>query len=253
MLRDSATMKDRDGKPFVLTHNLPGNDISEWTKAFKDNEAGRIHVRSKRNYFTHEIISFHKGDTPHLTPAKLSKIARQYFRYRNPDGVFLASVHKDKEHIHLHICAGGVDRTGISLRMSKAELQKLKERTQARFPELEHSMIDYSKPGRSIPDKEFQVIEKKKELHKKTLEGIVQQCYAKARSKEDFYNLLADQDIQTYDRNGYSTGVVFKGRKFRYRKIGITEEHFIRLHERNERQKDFHKPRDRTRELERSR
>ena len=45
--------------------------------------------------------------------------------------MYVAVPHFDKDHYHVHICASGVEyRTGKTMRLSKAEMQKMKKNIQ---------------------------------------------------------------------------------------------------------------------------
>src|SRR4029077_20694415 len=111
----------------------------------------------------HEILSWHKDDAKHITLAKMEDMVRKYIQLRNPNGIYTAVPHFDKDHCHVHICASGVGyKTGKSLRLSKADLQKLKVETQnyqiQKYPELTHSIVNHTKKEKSlVTDKEYQV------------------------------------------------------------------------------------------------
>lgn len=53
---------------------------------------------------------------------------------------------------------------------------------------------------------------------------MLKTCYKKAISKENFFELLKDCDLETYTRNGVITGVVFCNLKFRFKRLGFSEE-----------------------------
>ena len=133
MMHDENRLFDGKNKSFLLTHNIKGNRIDRFTSQFLVNESFRKRKRKRKDsvILTHEIISFHKEDSEHITVSKLEDIAREYITKRNLKGMYIAVPHFDKEHYHIHICASGVEyRAGKSLRMSKAGFQKFKKEIQ---------------------------------------------------------------------------------------------------------------------------
>ncbi len=80
--------------------------------------------KERKNVFvTHEILSWHRDDAKNITLQKMQDMAREYINIRNPNGMYIAVPHFDKEHYHIHICASGVEyRTGKVMRLSKKEL-----------------------------------------------------------------------------------------------------------------------------------
>src|ERR1035437_6552326 len=147
MINDKDRLFDSEGRSFAITHNLKGDSITAWVKQFQTNEVKRQRKRSDSVFLTHEIVSFHKEDAKNITLAKMETMAREYIKQRNPKGLYVAVPHFDKEHYHIHICASGVDKTGMSLRLPKADLQKLKIEIQSyqhlNFPELAKSLVNH--------------------------------------------------------------------------------------------------------------
>ncbi len=54
--------------------------------------------------------------------------------------------------------------------------------------------------------------------------GMLKTCYKKASSKADFFKLLKDCELETYTRSGVVTGVMFCNLKFRFKRLGFSEE-----------------------------
>jgi len=93
-------------------------------------------------------LSWHFGDKPNIDAKKIEAIAREYIRLRNDKGVFVGTIHQDREHTHLHFAISGTETfTGKGMRISKQSFQEIKEKLQAfekkRFPELTHSVVDF--------------------------------------------------------------------------------------------------------------
>ena len=190
-------------------------------------------------------------------------MARAYIQKRNINGMFVAVPHFDKEHYHIHICASGLEyRTGKSLRMTKANFQKLKKDIQEyqkeQYPELSKSIVkhekknqnkeqskEYNKYQEKITEKEYQYkLRTGRATEKEQIIGMLKTCYKASISKEDFYYKLKECGLKTYIRNGKTTGIIFGNHKFRLNRIGFTEERLEELNRTIERNKEISIKRD---------
>jgi len=134
----------------VLTHNLKREDIDGWVQEFEENERYRARKRKNSTILTHEILSWHPRDSKYLTVPIIEDLTRQYFQYRNPNGLYVAAIHQAKDHYHVHICASGVEyHSGQAMRMSKGQMHRLKKDLQVyqkdRYPELRYSRVRHGK------------------------------------------------------------------------------------------------------------
>ena len=247
ILEKKEKFLDREGKSFVILHNVRGKGIEEWVKQFKKNEEYRMHKRKNQIYLTQEIISFHNEE--HVSLEKMEDIATEYMRQRNPNGMYLAVPHFDKQY-HIHICAAAIEyRTGKTLRMSKGQFQKLKQNIQQyqleKYPELSKSIVRHgSKNLLALSDKEFQLkLRTGRETNKEKLIGILKTCYKKANSKESFFELAHDCGLEIYSRGGRISGVHFANKKFRFKRIGFTEERLNELDKQLHRGKELNETR----------
>jgi len=139
-------------KSFVLTRFIKGNNKSvEYIKnQLAANESYRLHKRKNSVKLYMDILSFHKDDAHKLGNDKLKKIARKYISLRANCAIALATVHRDKSHVHLHILLSGVEyRTGNSIRVTRDEFKKVKQEIEAyqakEYPELFKSAINHDK------------------------------------------------------------------------------------------------------------
>jgi len=236
MINDKDRLYDKEGRSFAITHNLKGDSITVWVKQFQANEQKRQRKRSDSVYLTHEILSWHRDDAKNITLAKMEAMAREYIRQRNPKGLFVAVPHFDKEHYHIHICASGVDKTGKSLRLPKLELQKLKKEIQQyqidKFPELSKSIVNHGKTkdknqeaGDIKNEKEFQFkLRTGRDTEKELIIGMLKTCYKMAISKEDFFLKLKECGLETYERSEKIAGIKKGNMKFRFNRLGFTEQ-----------------------------
>jgi len=259
MINDKDRLFDTSKSTFTITHNLKGKTIDEWVKQYKENEGLRIRKRKDSVRLTHEILSWHKDDGKNITLAKMEDTAREYIRKRNPKGMYVAVPHFDKEHCHIHICASGVEyKTGKSLRLSKYNLQKLKKGIQdyqlQKFPELSSSIAQHGKRIQyALKEKEYQFkLRTGRETDKEQVLKILKTCYEKATSKETFFEILRANNLKTYDRSSQLTGIVFNDKKFRFSRLGFTEERFENIEKLGNRQKDLASRRTSNRENNRA-
>lgn len=255
MINDKDRLYDKEGRSFAITYNLKGDSITAWVKQFQANEQKRQRKRSDSVHLTHEIISFHNEDAKNITLAKMEAMAREYIKLRNPKGLYVAVPHFDKEHYHIHICASGVDKTGMSLRLPKVNLLKLKKDIQQyqieKFPELSKSIVNHGKvrdknpePKEVTSDKEFQFkLRTGRDSEKELLIGMLKTCYKMAISKEDFFLKLKESGLETYERSEKITGIKKGNLKFRFNRLGFTEQRIEDLNKFNEREKELNERR----------
>lgn len=251
MINNKDRLFDKDQKSFAISHNLKGNSISEWVKQFQDNEKFRQRKRKDSVLLTHEILSWHKEDSKHITLDKMREMAQEYINQRNPNGMYVCVPHFDKDHYHIHICASGVGyKTGKSLRLSKPNLQKLKKNIQnyqiERFPELSKSVVQHGKKEKAIySQKEYQMkLRTGRESNKDLLSAMLKTCYKKAISKDTFYELLKECGLKTYDRSGRTTGIMYENQKYRFNKFGFTDDRLNELEQSRNRKNELERLRE---------
>lgn len=246
LIHDKGRLFDKAGKSFAITHNLKGNTIEEWEKQYIENEKFRTRRRKDSIYLTHEIISWHRDDAENITLEKLEHLATEYLKRRNPKGLFLVVPHFDKDHYHLHVCASALEyKSGTSLRLSKPQLLKLKKEFQEyqlqKFPELSKSTVEHGKKDKSVQsDREYWFKKRTgRETDKSLLIGMLKTHYKKSDSKEMFFQQLKDGGIKTYERGGKITGVIFNNQKFRFNRLGFTDDRLQYLDKSLNRKKDL--------------
>lgn len=243
---DKDRLVDKNGNSFLLTHNLKGKNIIGWEKQFRENETFRNRKRSDSVILTHEILSWHKEDAKNISLEKMEAMAREYIQKRNPKGMYVIAPHFDKNHYHIHICASGVEyHTGKAMRMSKAEFGKLKkdiqQYQQEHFPELSKSIVAHGKKEKSlISEKEYQFkLRTGRQSEKEQIIGILKTCYKASNSIEDFYTKLKECGVNSYNRGGKTTGVIYGKHKFRFNRLGYTEERLEDLNKSFKRSKEL--------------
>src|ERR1039457_949532 len=246
MLNDENRLFNSKDKSFFITHNLKGRKIDRLAQQFLENEKFRKRRRKDSVILTHEIISFHKEDSENINVEKLEEITREYIKQRNSKGLYVAVPHFDKEHYHIHICASGVEyRYGNSLRMTKAGFQKLKKDIQnfqiERFPEISKSLVAHDKRGKSHQtEKEYQQkLRTGRATKKDNVFETIESCLKASKSKNEFHTKLKESGLEIYKRSGKITGVVLDKMKFRFARLGFTDERLEELNKGDTRRKDL--------------
>lgn len=252
MMNDRDRVVDHNNKTFVITHNLKGKTIPDWVKQYQQNEFLRMYRRKDSVRLTHEIISWNRKDAMNITIQKLESMAQEYIQHRNPKGVYVIVPHFDKDHYHLHACASGVEyQTGKSLRLSKADLLKLKKEFQEyqkeKFPELTNSIENHGANHRSkTSDKEYQLkLRTGRETTREQILSHLLKCQKQSHSAEQFLNLLRKHNLNTYERSGRMTGIVHNGVKFRFCRLGLPESFFKDMERTGIRKKNLSNVRER--------
>jgi hypothetical protein len=220
--------EDKTDKAQIYTNNLRSNTVPGFVKEFIENEVFRKYSRSDQIHLFHEIVSFGADEKKEaITPAMVDDLAQEYMRLRGNTGVMLGAAHHDKAHIHLHFCVSALQyRTGMSFGLNKSQLQELKQSFQKyhkqHYPELTKSFPNHGSRTRYINHAQW---------HRQQREQIittVQQCLAQATSQQHFLELLQNNELHHYERNGTPTGIEHDGLKFRFSRL-LEEKQFESL------------------------
>jgi len=221
-------MAESAPKPFIIRHNMRSRSLEGFKREFEQNEKGRMHKRKDATSIHHTIISFSNLDKAHVTEKMLRDISREYIRLRGENNLYCGTVHNDRDHIHLHIAMSGTEMgTGKSSRISKKKFEDVKIALQSfqrlHYPELKHSLPEHGRAkSREKTKEEIQKIKTdERATYRSELMGIAT-ISAKSKSTEHFISQLNDKGYSIYSRNGNEpSGIVYKGYKFRFNKIGV--------------------------------
>lgn len=224
-------MNDDHNAEVVYKQLLRGNDIGSWQKQFSANSDKRKIQRKNAVHLHHDVLSFSPDSTSHLDKGTLKDIAKEYIKLRAKHTLSLAVIHREKNHVHIHIALASTDYLGNSNRLSKQEFSQLKKDIQLfqekNYPKLEASVVNFSqsKKKTKISEKEMKMSLRTGETSdKEQLYYKVQSIFHASPDIQSFLHTLEHNDIKPYIRNGKLTGVRFNKRKFRFKTIGITEE-----------------------------
>ncbi len=213
----------KNEKPEIFTHNLRSDTIAGYTKEFIENESFRQHSRSDQVYLFHEILSFNAmEDSSKLSPEVIRDISHEYMRLRGQQGVMLGAVHRDKEHVHVHMCVSALKfRTGTSFRLSKGQLRELKvslqEYHKQKYPEISKSFPNHGSGEAYVKNSQWYALQRgQRNLLKNQINNKVRSCFDKAASQKEFLELLRDENLHHYERGGKPYGIEFEDTKFRF-------------------------------------
>ncbi len=185
-----------------------------------------------KNYLYHEIISLSKNNLPSQEQQKiLQDLAQEYLSKRAGQHLAFTALHKDKEHMHIHLMISANEITGDKrIRFSKdsfASIQKdLENYLNERYPQLnptEH--YQKSKGDKKTPRKEQEMkSHNKKSSRKDELCETLRTVFEKATSEEYFKNTLKNRGMEFYVR-GKTAGIVFEEKKYRLNTLGLQTEY----------------------------
>lgn len=208
--------------------------------------AARLKERKNGNVLYHEILSFSKG---HSLPEQelirsVTDIGQEYLRQRSPDQLAFGAVHRDTDHIHLHLMISA-NEVGKSerVRLSKkdfADIQKSVETYALQhYPELAQTRVyDKTRSTERLKTQTHEQAMKARtgaQSRKEALKAQLHQLFERARSPEDLEALLGDAGMSTYTR-GKNLGVVVRDadgqeRKHRFSTLGL-DAHYLATVER---------------------
>jgi hypothetical protein len=212
------------GKSCIIKHNITSNAIAGYINEFKANEKRRIHTRSNQPTIQHVILSWSNKSSVVINDAIIQDLAKQYIKFRGDNNLYLGTIHKDREHIHLHMAVSATQLNGVSSRISKEQFKDLKlamdAYQQEQYPQLCDSLPEHGKSKHTIPYRYNNRISQKELL----LQSI-QTAYEKATSLDAFIATIKAAGHEPYFRNNQLTGVKYQGeQKFRLSALGFDKE-----------------------------
>lgn len=241
LVRYMARGEGEESTKNVIWNGFYGNERSteeEIVRAFEEN-AQYLKARKNGNLLYHEILSFSSGSQ--LQGEELERavtdIGYEYLRRRAPQQLAFGAIHRDTDHIHLHLMisanAFNSSRRSWLTKQAFAQIQKETEAyTLKHYPELGQTVI-YDKP-RSKERLKTQTNEQAmrsrtgQASRKEELKAKLHQVFERAGSLEELQKSLGELGARLYTR-GKSVGVVVRDgegeRKHRLAKLGL-EEHY---------------------------
>lgn len=185
-----------------------------------------------KNYLYHEIISLSKNNLTFQEQEHiLQDLSREYLSARAENHLVFTALHKDKEHIHIHLMISANEIGGDKrIRLSKnsfASIQKdMESYLNERYPQLnptEH--YQQNKGDRKTPRREQELKTRKRSSSRKDeLCENLRSVFENATNEEYFKNALKTRGIDFYIR-GKSAGIVFEDKKYRLNTLGLQSEY----------------------------
>lgn len=223
VLRPDAVLLDANGKPVVITHNVFGTR-EQIIEQFKNAERSRLNSRKDNNVLLHTILSLSGQDRSSIKPSMLEELSRAYIEKLNPNGLYFGAIHME-DNPHSHILVSGSDLLGKATRLSKQEFRELKQDLQALqmelYPELTHSIANHGRGGISISDAEYQIEHSGQVSRKQELKELLSASYELSRNREEFFNLLQEDDLGIYERGGEAKGISDGDKHYRFSTMNI--------------------------------
>lgn len=233
---------------FFIAHNMYARDRSEFKKAFYDNDAFRK-KRKNSVVIYHEVLSFSSKDK--ITLEMLEDITQKYIALRANDAVVLAKPHIEEGHIHVHILISGTACCSSKvMRLDNKQFTDIRKSIEAyqikKYPQLHNSIVHINKKDQYRSQekaakntrKERGLQTKKrmgahKKLDKEKLQKALFEMLDYSQTKDDFMRFLEQENLELYLYRGKLTGVIYKGRKYRFRTLGIPKERLLALEQDN--------------------
>lgn len=224
----------KEHKPLVIRQNIRSRKLETMAKEYELNELNRMYRNSRQVAVYHTVLSWDKTDETKITDKVLKDFIKQFNNvYYNC--LVTAVVHRDR-HPHIHFVIAGTRLNGLSSRVSKSDLSKIKlgltKFQLEKYPELV-SLPEHGKGQKGV----LKNI-KNERGDKTTLLQCLETQFAKSFSREEFLTALNGSNIEPYYRASRLQGVMYKDRKYRLYRIGFPEERLSLL---DERKKDIHK------------
>jgi len=219
----------------TIFHNLHSIEPDRIIQEFKANDHYRK-LRKQGVVAYHEILSFSPESTPHLNKTILRDIAQQYIELRGANALCLAQAHIDTDHVHLHFLFSGVEyRSDKTLRLDnqrfKAVRTGIEQFQETNYPNLNASLVydRWNKAkdpalAKSKPSTKHENVKATPPIvsDRAQLEELLKDMQADQLTLSAFEQRVADHpDLSVYTYRGKPTGVLYKGKKYRFRSLAL--------------------------------
>jgi len=223
----------RDDDALLNTHNLYSNPYQkeELIKEFLDNAKHLKRARGK-NYLYHEIISLNKNNLSLEEQQKiLTDLVSKYLSLRASQHLAFTALHKDKEHVHIHLMISSNEMMGQKrVRLSKKDFsniqKELEQYVNSAYPQLGNTK-HYQK-GKSLEKSKNAQQEREqrtiKPSKKERVQALLKELFEMSESKDSFKNHMETLGFEFYTR-GSTVAVIFEGKKYRLKTLGLLAEY----------------------------
>lgn len=226
-----------ENETFTIYHNLHKSDLNGVVQQFEENDQYR---RKRKNgvVLFHEILSFSKENKQQLSLETLEDIAHKFIELRGKDALCLVKPHINNENVHMHFMFSANEfHSSKGLRLGNKEFRQIRmdmeQYQNDHYPELSQSIVYLNRWQKSrllevdhakVSDKEYQVKRRTgKPSQKEVVSKKLQECYLDSTSRDDFFRRILEAGFELYTYRNKVNGILFKGRKFRFRTLNITD------------------------------
>jgi hypothetical protein len=207
--RDTQERKDN---AMVLCSNMGTLNPKELIEDFQ--EQSRLNPKVKKPVF-HTFLSFHKDDSERLDKDVLIKIILDYVQeMRLTNTQFVAFLHTDTQHPHIHLLANRITKDGTRFNDSmegyrgKQACQKITAKYQ--LTPADHLTSKYGYNDTIVKGTKYDL--NPKENFKKRLKPIIQQLIGESKSLQEFRENMKNLGVEMkikQDANGRNVGISF--------------------------------------------
>ena len=223
----------RDDDSLLNTHNLYSSpyDKEALIKEFLENASYLKRARGK-NYLYHEIISLNKNNLSSDVQQKiLTDLCSKYLSLRASEHLAFTALHKDKEHVHIHLMISSNELEGQKrVRLSKKDFSNIQKELElyvnSAYPQLGNT--SHYQKGKSLDKSKNSQQQREqrtvKPTKKECVQALLKELFEQSKNKELFKNHMAIVGIEFYTR-GSTIGVIFEGKKYRLKTLGLLKEY----------------------------
>ncbi len=248
-------LKDKDRVQKLIDENTLLLNFTEAdpTRIHRDFLTNAKHLPNRKNgtKLYHFILSFSPLDSPNITSDILLDIGKKFIELRNiSSNIVLMKLHLHEKHKHIHILSSSNPVRGKKpVRFNKAQFQNLLRdmeiyQREKYSHELSHSFMHINKKEKRLhnqirsdknrrKEKEFQMHARTKgkvPSHKQEAKTIVDQLLSHVNRLDSFiHQLSTHEDLDLYEYRGKIKGVIFRGRKYRFRTLNVDLERIREL------------------------
>lgn len=214
---------------FIIRHNIRSKTMEGMIHELNETEKYRWARRKNNVKLFHNIISFSSKDKDKITDEMLRDIAERFIAERNPNCVYIGTKHEEGvDHIHLHIIQSPVEISGRNASISKRKFLSIRKSLQLyqsmKYPELIHSLPNLNPETTLTKETILQRVKAARQTNKEFLIETLEGLYASAQSKEEYLKQLEAAGCKAYYRGNKLQGIHYDGLKYRFSKLGMTEE-----------------------------
>ncbi len=210
-IREKDTQERKDNS-VVLCSNMGTLNPKELIEDFQ--EQLRLNFKVKKPVF-HTFLSFHKDDTERLDKDILIKIILDYVKeMKLTNTQFVAFLHTDTQHPHIHLVANRIMKNGTRFNDSmegyrgKQACQKITAKYQ--LTPADHLTTKYGYNDTIVKGTKYDL--NPKENFRKRLKPIIQQLIGESKSLQEFKENMKSLGIEMKikeDSNGRNVGISF--------------------------------------------